>query len=171
MKTIFVSESAPGSGKTHALLDFAAQKTRLLQKIVLAVPTLALAEEINSKAIEKGIHTELVTSSTSNTTSVSIRVEELLHQFGGLLIVVTHAGLLTVPAEALKHSTLIIDETPCPFSFQHSSLAPKESSRILSDTEVVEGTLVIKEHCKTEIEVQLSRYRLNRPGFRGGFNS
>lgn len=155
-KVIHTAVSAPGAGKTQALI---AQIPSLLsagRSIVLALPTLGLTDSFVSR-LPAGLPCRIINSTTCD--HVSTELMAALKKKESLLIITTHQSIFAVRPNLLRGWTLVVDELPPVVDFPAFPFEPSELDQLLVNAVEQDGRLHIREGCAGAIETSLATFK------------
>lgn len=156
-KVIYAAIAAPGAGKTQALIEQLPKMISQGQKVIMAVPTLALVNEIGCR-LENGFIVAKIISSDNCEVSVSMDLESALKNDNINTMAVTHEALRLSNPSLLEGWTLIFDETPQVLELTNSELDSIELNRIAQETQNDSGRLHLISKRKTAVREQVSKY-------------
>jgi hypothetical protein len=160
MKTIYTAIAAPGAGKTKALITQLPDLIRSGEKIVLALPTLNLCDDVVQEMTLSGITPRVINSKDANDKSTANIINGVLRNANEGLIIVTHEGLRLSEPSHLRGYTLVIDEVPDVFELQHLlKLQENEAERIFAETEIDGAQLSIKPGRLNYINDRIQTYK------------
>ncbi|MHC8393877.1 DEAD/DEAH box helicase family protein [Pseudomonas sp. LB3P93] len=162
-KIIYTAIAAPGAGKTQAVVNKIPDYINNGFKVVMALPTLKLNDDI-LKTMRKANLTPLIINSDQdeikhNKTSVTRVLAQVLRSKAHPLIIVTHDALRRTDPILLKGYLLIIDEIPEFMDINHFTLKSKEAETIFATTEAFNNQLQIKDGLLTEITARVKTYK------------
>lgn len=155
-KLIHTAVSAPGAGKTQALI---AQIPSLLsagRSIVLALPTLGLTDSFVSR-LPAGLSYRLINSTTCD--HVGSELETALREKANQLIITTHQSIFAVRPNLLRGWMLVVDELPPVVDFPAFPFEPSELDQLLVNAVEQDGRLHIREGCAGAIETSLATFK------------
>jgi|Deesub1362B_J571_1020462.scaffolds.fasta_scaffold00494_3 hypothetical protein len=155
-KLIHTAVSAPGAGKTQALI---AQIPSLLsagRSIVLALPTLGLTDSFVSR-LPAGLSYRLINSTTCD--HVGSELETALRKKANQLIITTHQSIFAVQPNLLRDWMLVVDELPPVVDFPAFPFEPSELDQLLVNAVEQDGRLHIREGCAGAIETSLATFK------------
>ncbi|WP_433738544.1 hypothetical protein [Pseudomonas putida] len=162
IKPIYTAIAAPGAGKTEALLSKLPALISAGKRLVLALPTLVLSDEIARRATSKGITCcpidhrsgEVVVSSLENALADKV----------GTFIICTQESIRRVSPQLLHGWILVLDELPKVVDYPDYALNPVELKRVLQYTEESEGKLQIPEEQESVLIEQVGTHRSDSRG-------
>ncbi|WP_455808035.1 hypothetical protein [Pseudomonas koreensis] len=155
-KVIHTAVSAPGAGKTQALI---AQIPSLLsagRSIVLALPTLGLTESFVSR-LPASLPYRVINS--TNCDHVGTELMAALKKKESLVIITTHQSIFAVRANLLRGWTLVVDELPPVVDFPAFPFEPSELAQLFVNSMERDGRLYIREGCAGAIETSLATFK------------
>lgn len=161
-KPIYTAVAAPGAGKTETLLSKLPALFEAGMRVILAVPTLILSDEISQRAADAGI-----TSRTIDHRSAGIVITELNMALTGKtdsFIVCTQESIRQVRHNLLHDWVLVVDELPQVVDYPDYPLKPVELQRVLDFTEERDGQLWLKEGDEELVQDQVSTNRASARG-------
>lgn len=155
-KVIHTAVSAPGAGKTQALI---AQIPSLLsagRSIVLALPTLGLTDSFVSR-LPAGLPYRIINSTTCD--HVGSELMAALKERTSRLIITTHKSIFAVRPNLLWGWMLVIDELPPVVDFPAFPFEPSELAQLFVNAVEQDGRLHIREGCAGAIETSLATFK------------
>ena len=155
-KVIHTAVSAPGAGKTQALISQISYLLSAGRSIVIALPTLNLTDSFVSR-LPSGISYCVINSSTCD--HVGSELMTALKRKTSHLIITTHQSIFAVRADMLKGWMLIIDELPPVVDFPAFPFEPSELAQLLVNAVEQDGRLHIREGCAGAIETSLATFK------------
>lgn len=158
-KTIFAAIAAPGSGKTQALINQLKNSVKSGEKVIIALPTLKLNQEIIGRIETSGLKPRVINSEETDGKAVSKVINGVLQNGNEGVILVTHEGILRSDPSLLKGYTLIFDEVPSVLELDHFALKLDEAREILDSTEIIGSHLKIKNGLITKIKNRVNNYK------------
>lgn len=153
IKPIYTAIAAPGAGKTEGLLSRVPGLISEGQRIVIALPTLVLIDEIAHRASSRGISFRLIDHRSGE--SVVKSLELALSDNESTLIICTQESIRRVRPQLLRRWTLVIDELPTVVNYPDYPLNATELERLLQYTEECDGQLQIKEGMEQVVTEQV----------------
>lgn len=161
-KTIRTAIARPGAGKTEALLNQLPLFFDAGKRILLALPTLALINDVEKRASATGIHSYVIDHQAGE--PVVPKLELALQEQRESFIICTQEALRCVKALLLQGWILVIDELPTVVAYPDYALKPDELSRVLDYVEEREGRLWIKDECAASVRDQIDTNRADSMG-------
>jgi len=162
IKPIYTAIAAPGSGKTEALLSKIPDLISAGKRVILALPTLVLSDDIARRASEAGIAHRTIDRRCGEV--VVPTLEKALEDKTDSFVICTQESIRKVRHELLDDWVLVVDELPKVVDFPDYPLKPLELKRVLDFTEDREGQLWIKDDLEKAVRDQVS---VNRADARG----
>ncbi|MDI3394684.1 hypothetical protein QLG10_19810 [Pseudomonas sp. V98_8] len=162
MKIINTSIAPPGAGKTEALLCKLPGLIEAGMRVILAVPTLILSDEISHRAANAGI-----TSRSIDHRSAGVVITELnmaLADKTDSFIVCTQESIRQARHNLLHGWVLVVDELPKVVDYPDYPLKPVELKRVLDFTEERDGQLWLGEGYEVQVKDQVSTNRADARG-------
>ena len=127
-KVIHTAVSAPGAGKTQALISQIPSLLSVGRSIVLALPTLDLTDSFVSR-LPAGLPYCVINSTTCD--HVGTELTAVLKKKANHLIITTHQSVLAVRPSLLQGWMLVIDELPSVVDFPAYPFEPSELAQLL----------------------------------------
>ncbi|KAB0772298.1 DEAD/DEAH box helicase family protein [Pseudomonas aeruginosa] len=158
-KSIYAAIAAPGAGKTQTLINQLKNSVKSGEKVVIALPTLKLNQEIIGRMETAGLKPRVINSEETDGKAVSKVINGILQNGNECVILVTHEGILRSDPSFLKGYTLIFDEVPSVLELDHFALKLDEAREILESTEIIESQLKIKHGLVTKIKSRVNNYK------------
>uniref|UniRef100_UPI002D7EBA2C DEAD/DEAH box helicase n=1 Tax=Pseudomonas nitroreducens TaxID=46680 RepID=UPI002D7EBA2C len=158
-KIIFAAIAAPGAGKTQALINQLKNSVKSGEKVVIALPTLKLNQEIIGRMETAGLKPRVINSEETDGKPVSQVINGVLQNGNESIILVTHEGILRSDPSFLKGYTLIFDEVPSAIELDHFAMKLDEAREILDPTEIIGNQLKIKQGLVTKIKNRVGNYK------------
>ncbi|MBD9606473.1 hypothetical protein [Pseudomonas sp. PDM08] len=155
-KVIHTAVSAPGAGKTQALI---AQIPSLLsagRSIVLALPTLTLTDSFINR-VPMGTPYHIINSNSFD--HVGSELNQTLREKPNALVITTHQSIFSAKPDLLSGWMLIVDELPVVADFPAYPFEPSELAQLLVNVEEQDGRLHIREGCANAIETALATFK------------
>ncbi|MCQ9819279.1 DEAD/DEAH box helicase [Pseudomonas aeruginosa] len=158
-KTIYTAIAAPGAGKTQALIEQLTNYITSGERVVIALPTLNLSDDILNNIKKIGI-TPKVINSKDSPGKATHTINGTLRSGSHSVIVITHEGLRLSDPNLMRGHILVIDEVPDPFELQHiTNMSEVEATQFTSVLEKSKGRLSIKPKLKTMISERVKTYQ------------
>ncbi|MFU3272152.1 DEAD/DEAH box helicase [Pseudomonas aeruginosa] len=158
-KTIYTAIAAPGAGKTQALIEQLKNYMTSGERVVIALPTLNLSDDILNNMMKVGI-TPKVINSNDSAGKTTHTINGTLRSGSHSVVVITHEGLRLSDPNLMRGHILVIDELPDPFELQHiTNMSEVEASQFTSVLEKSNGRFSIKSKLKTMISERVKTYR------------
>lgn len=162
-KTINVALSQPGTGKTTNACQIIPQWLATGNRVLFAVPTKLLADEVFSKLCALGL-TPLKIDSRDGVAAVATLNESLAPTEANNLIVCQHASFHQCRTKHLINWIVIIDELPSPVRPQASRVKSSQLAALrYLDTDSY-GRAAIKSDCVERVKVELRAFSPNSNG-------
>lgn len=158
-KTIHTAIAAPGAGKTQTLINKLPEYIKRGEKVILALPTLKLSDDIVKRMHQAGLKPRIVNSDQCKKQSVAQTLGNLLWNSCENLIISTHEGIQLIDPQLLRGHILLIDEVPEVFEFNHYILNEPEARRIIDSTTNHGSHLKIKNGQITAIKNRVNTYK------------
>lgn len=155
-KVIHTAVSAPGAGKTQALITQIPSLLSAGRSIVLALPTLGLTDSFVSR-LPSGLPYRIINSTTCD--HVGSELETALRNKESHLIITTHQSIFAVRPDVLGGWALVIDELPPVADFPAFPFEPSELDQLLVNAVEQDGRLYIREGCAGAIETSLATFK------------
>ncbi|MEG0120881.1 MAG: hypothetical protein RR748_22585 [Pseudomonas sp.] len=155
-KVIHTAVSAPGAGKTQALITQIPSLLSAGRSIVLALPTLGLTDSFVSR-LPAGLPYRIINSTTCD--HVASELETALRKKANHLLITTHQSIFAVRPYVLGGWTLVIDELPPVADFPAFPFEPSELDQLLVNAVEQAGRLHIREGCAGAIETSLATFK------------
>ncbi|AWY43634.1 hypothetical protein DKY63_28415 [Pseudomonas putida] len=162
IKPIHTAIAAPGSGKTEALLSKLPSLTSSGKRLVLALPTLVLSDEIIQRASSKGITCRPIDHRDGELVVRSL--EKALEEKVDNFIVCTQDSIRRIRPSLLHNWTLVLDELPKVVDYPDYPVKPSEMPRILQFTVERDGKLQIIDGLEEQVREQVSTNRADARG-------
>lgn len=162
-KVIHTAISAPGAGKTQALISQLPALLSAGRCIVLALPTKILSTDIVSR-LPVGIDHYVINSDTCYPNPVGPELQAALGSRTNKLIITTHASIFSVPPNMLRGWMLVVDELPAVVGFPDFPFTPSGLDTLFVHTSERDGHLHIREGCDAAIETSLKIFRAAKSG-------
>jgi hypothetical protein len=157
LKPIYTAIAAPGAGKTEALLSKLPALINAGKRLVLALPTLVLSDEIADRASRKGITCQPIDHRSGEVVVSSL--EKALDNKGGSFIICTQEAIRRVKPQLLQGWVLVLDELPKVVDYPDYALNSTELRRVLDYTEERDDQLHIIEDQETVLIEQVGTNR------------
>ncbi|PTT94319.1 hypothetical protein DBR45_51125 [Pseudomonas sp. HMWF031] len=162
-KSIYTAIAAPGAGKTHAVINKIPGYIKHGCKIVMALPTLKLNNDIFSSMKAAKLSPRIINSEQdevkNNQTSVTKVLTEALINGSDSLIVITHDSLRRVDPKLLQPYILIIDEVPSILDINHFTVNAWDAITIFAETDNFNNQLKIKDTKLFGIKEKVKAYK------------
>lgn len=155
-KVIHTAVSAPGAGKTQALISQISSLLSAGRSIVIALPTLNLTDSFVGR-LPAGISSCVINSSTCD--HVGSELMTALRRKTSHLIITTHQSIFAVRADMLRGWMLVIDELPPVVDFPAFPFEPSELAQLLVNAVEQDGCLHIREGCADAIATSLATFK------------
>lgn len=155
-KVIHTAVSAPGAGKTQALIVQIPPLLSAGRSIVLALPTLGLTDSFVSR-LPADLPYRVINSNTCD--HVGSELVAALKNRATHLIITTHKSIFAVRPNFLWGWTLVVDELPSVVDFPAFPFEPSELAQLFVNVMEQEGRLYIREGCAGAIETSLSTFK------------
>lgn len=156
-KPIYTAIAAPGSGKTEKLLSKLPDMLSAGTRLILALPTLVLSDEISERARSKEIRCWPIDHRAGEIVVPSLgkALKDEAYNF----IICTQESLRRVEPHLLDNWTLVLDELPKVVDYPNYPLTPVELERVLQYTMERDGQLWIPEDQKEVVREQVTTNR------------
>ena len=154
-KVIHTAVSAPGAGKTQALISQISHLLSAGRSIVIALPTLNLTDSFVSR-LPSGISCCVINRSTCD--HVGSELMTALKRKTSHLIITTHQSIFAVRADMLKGWMLVVDELPSVVDFPAFPFEPSELAQLLVNAVELDGRLHIREDCADAIATSFATF-------------
>lgn len=161
-KHIYTAIAAPGAGKTEALLTKLTDLSLAEDRVILALPTLALIDEVSRRAQSKGITCCVIDHRAGE--GVAMKLENVLSDRMSTFIICTQESLRSIKPTYLCEWTLVLDETPKVVDYPDYTPKPVELERITQYTEERDGQLFIRKGCEDTVREQVATHRRDIKG-------
>jgi len=155
-KVIHTAVSAPGAGKTQALISQISPLLSAGHSIVLAVPTLDLSDSF-VRRLPAGVPYRVINSTTCD--HVGTELMAALKKKESHLIITTHQSIFAVRPNLLRSWTLVVDELPPVVDFPAFPFEPSELAQLFVNAMEHDGRLYIREGCAGAIETSLATFK------------
>lgn len=156
---IYTAIAAPGAGKTQALIEQLKNYMTSGEKVVIALPTLNLSDDILNNMRKIGINPKVINSKDSPGKTTHT-INGTLRSGSHSVVVITHEGLRLCDPNLMRGYILVIDEVPAPFELQHiTNMSEVEAKQFTSVLEKSNGRLSIKPKLKTMISERVKTYQ------------
>lgn len=152
-KLIHTAIARPGAGKTETLLANIPTLIGSGKQVVLALPTLVLADDIANRA--SSLNVPFRTIHNRDGEPVTPKLESALRETRNSLIICTQEAIRRIPHFLLRGWTLVIDELPKVVDYPDYLLKPTELGRVFDYTDERDGQLWIKDDLKSEVQQQV----------------
>lgn len=162
IKPIFTAIARPGAGKTEALLAKLPALINAGKRIVLALPTLVLSDDITQRASQMGIPFRTIDHRTGEL--VVPELETALREKRESFIICTQEAIRRVRHSLLHGWMLVVDELPKVVDYPDYALKPTELERVFDYTEERDGQLWIKDDLEGLVQEQVSTNRADASG-------
>lgn len=162
INNIYTSITAPGAGKTENLLAKLPNLIAAGKRIVLALPTLALIDEIAERARSKGADCTPIDHRAGEI--VVPNLERALSDELTSLVVCTQDSIRQVQHHLLSKWTLVLDELPKVVDYPDYLLNELELGRVLEYTEEREGQLWISDGMEHIVREQVITHNKDARG-------
>jgi len=156
-KRIHTAVGPPGAGKTEAFLSNINTSLAAGKRIVLAVPTLALIDEISDRAHKKKIAHTQIDHRAGN--AVAYNLENALADEANTFIICTQESIRGIRSKLIKTWVMVIDELPKVVDYPDYSTNPVELRRILEYTEERDGQLWIPAEHVEVVKTQINTHK------------
>ncbi len=154
-KVIHTAVSAPGAGKTQALITQIPSLLSAGRAIVLALPTLDLTDSFVSR-LPAGVPYRVLNSKTCD--HVGSELMAALKRTSRLIIT-THQSVFAVRPNLLWGWMLVIDELPPVVDFPAFPFEPSELAQLFVNAVEKDGRLRIRKGCAGAIETSLATFK------------
>lgn len=158
-KNIHAAIAAPGAGKTQTLINQLKDSVKSGEKVVIALPTLKLNQEIIERIKAAGFNPRIINSEETDGKPVSQVINGVLQNGNECVILVTHEGILRSDPLLLKGYTLVFDEVPSILELDHFALKIDEARDILDSTEIIKNQLKIKHGLTAKLKNRVNNYK------------
>ncbi|WP_448675613.1 hypothetical protein MOQ67_23410 [Pseudomonas sp. LY-1] len=155
-KVIYTAVSAPGAGKTQALINQIPSLLSAGRSIVLALPTLNLTDSFISR-LPADLSYRVINSTTCD--HVGSELESALKKKESHLIITTHHSIFSIQSNLLFGWMLVIDELPTAVDFPAFPFEPSELDQLLVNAMEHDGRLYIREGCSEAVETTLATFK------------
>lgn len=155
-KVIHTAVSAPGAGKTQALISHIPSLLSAGRSIAIALPTLDLTDSFVSR-LPAGLPYRVINSTTCD--HVGSELKATLREKASHLIITTHQSIFAVRPNLLWGWTLVIDELPPVVDFPAFPFEPSELAQLFVYAVEQDGRLYIREGCEGAIETSLATFK------------
>lgn len=155
-KVIHTAISAPGAGKTQALISQIPSLLSAGRSIALALPTLDLADSFVSR-LPAGLPYRVINSTTCD--HVGTELTAALKMRANHLIITTHQSVFAVQPNLLHGWMLVVDELPPVVDFPAYPFEPSELAQLFVNAVEQDGCLHIREGCSGAIETSLATFK------------
>ncbi|WP_407730459.1 hypothetical protein ACJJU9_08515 [Pseudomonas helleri] len=155
-KVIHTAVSAPGAGKTQALISQISSLLSAGHSIVIALPTLNLTDSFVDR-LPAGMSYCAINSNTCD--HVGSELVTALKRKTSHLIITTHQSIFAVGADMLEGWMLVIDELPPVVDFPAFLFEPSELAQLLVNAVEQDGRLHIREGCADAIATSLATFK------------
>lgn len=159
---IYTAIAAPGSGKTEALLSNLPKFFDEGKRVILALPTLNLCDEVERRAAEAGLPCRLIDHRQGEVVVASL--EEALTALMDSFIICTQESVRRVRHYLLRNWVLVIDEVPKVVDYPDYALKPSELGRILEFTEERDGQLRVPVGTEHLVQEQVATNKADARG-------
>lgn len=160
-KTIHLARALPGSGKSHRFLHAVKNLLNSGKKILYALPTIPLANEIMQR-LPSGLQATRVDVSTRTKANVARMLNDaLMPNSGETFVICQHATLHKCSMEHLKDWVLVVDETPAVLSLKHHKFKIDQFSQI-KYIDCTNGRLGIKTGMQQLVLNELQSYKSSK---------
>ncbi|EOD8980425.1 DEAD/DEAH box helicase [Pseudomonas aeruginosa] len=157
---IYTAIAAPGAGKTQALIEQLKNYMTSGEKVVIALPTINLSDDILNNMRKIGINPKVVNSKDSPGKAIHT-INGTLRSGSHGVVVITHEGLRLSDPNLMRGHILVIDEVPDPFELQHiTNMSEIEATQFTSVLEKSKSRLSIKPKFKTMINERVKTYKM-----------
>jgi len=162
-KTIHTAIAAPGAGKTQTVINKIPELIRHGRKIVMALPTLSLNNDILDSMTKANLKPRIINSKQDevkhNKTSVTRAITDSLLKGDDNLIIITHDGLRRINPVLLRGYILIVDELPEIMDINHFTLNREDAEPVFAVTNTFNNQLQIKDNQLAEIKDRVKTYK------------
>ncbi|WP_332847521.1 hypothetical protein [Pseudomonas lactucae] len=155
-KVIHTAVSAPGAGKTQALISQIPSLLSAGRSIALALPTLDLTDSFVSR-LPTDVNYCVINSTTCD--HVGTELTTALKTKANHLIITTHLSIFAVRPNLLQDWILVIDELPPVVDFPAYPFEPSELAQLFVNAVERDGRLHIREGCAGAIETSLATFK------------
>lgn len=155
-KVIHTAVSAPGAGKTQALISQIPSLLSAGRSIALALPTLDLTDSFVSR-LPAGLPYRVINSTTCD--HVGTELTAALKKKANHLIITTHQSVFAVRPSLLQGWMLVIDELPPVVDFPAYPFEPSELAQLFVNAVERDGRLHIRDGCAGAIETSLATFK------------
>ena len=160
IKSIYAAVAAPGAGKTKALITKLPELISLGERVIIALPTLNLCNDVITEMRSHGLTPRVINSKNTIGKSAANVINGVLRNKNEDLIIVTHEGLRLSDPTLLHSYILVIDEVPDVFEFQHIlNLHKAEAEKVFAELDSIDGLLYIKAGRMTHIKNRVKTYK------------
>ncbi|NNB52420.1 hypothetical protein [Pseudomonas fragi] len=160
-KVIHTAVSAPGAGKTQALISQISSLLSAGRSIVIALPTLSLTDSFVSR-LPAGVPHRVINSTTFD--HVGSELKAALKEKESHLVITTHQSIFAVQPNLLRGWTLVVDELPPMVDFPAFTFEPSELAQLLVNAVELDGRLHIREGCADAIATSLATFKAASAG-------
>ncbi|AEB58090.1 helix-turn-helix domain-containing protein [Ectopseudomonas mendocina] len=162
IKPIYTAIARPGAGKTEALLTKLPPLLHEGKRVILALPTLVLSNDITERASHMGIPVRTIDQRTEELVIPELKLA--LREKRESFIICTQEAIRRVPHSLLHGWMLVIDELPKVVDYPDYEIKPEELKRVFDYTEERNSQLWIKDGLKDLVEKQVSTNRADATG-------
>ncbi|SDZ30694.1 helix-turn-helix domain-containing protein [Pseudomonas sp. NFIX28] len=155
-KVIHTAVSAPGAGKTQALISQIPSLLSAGRSIVLALPTLTLTDSFIDR-LPMGTPYQVINSNTFD--HVSSELNQTLREKPNELVITTHQSIFSAKPDLLSGWVFVVDELPVVADFPAYPFEPSELAQLFVNVEERDGRLHIREGCADAIETALATFK------------
>lgn len=159
---IYIATARPGAGKTESLLMNLPAIIAAGKRIVLAVPTIVLADDIASRVAMLNLPFRIIDHRDGEL--VFQKLEFALSEKRDQLLICTQESIRQVPNFLFQGWSLVIDELPTVVTYPDYTLDPIELRRVLDFTEERNGQLWIKLGMEQVVKDQVSTNQADEIG-------
>lgn len=162
MKIINTSIAPPGAGKTQALLSQLPALLDAGKRVILALPTLVLSDDIAKRASKAGVVYRTIDQHSGEV--VVLALEKALKEKADSFIICTQESIRKVQHKLFFGWVLVVDELPKIVDYPDYALKPMELERVLHFTDELDGQLWIKDGLEKAVQEQVSTNRADARG-------
>jgi len=160
-KTIHLAFALPGSGKTHKFLQAAKKLINADKKILYALPTNMLADEIIQRLPSEINATRIDSTTRTKANVVRMLNDALAPTSGKTFIICQHATLDKCSLEYLNDWIVVVDETPTMLDLKHHTFKTDQFGQI-KYIECISGQVRIKCGMRQMVLNELQSYRSSK---------
>lgn len=160
-KPISLSIAAAGCGKTTAFVQALPSLFEQQKRVVIALPTTKLADDVEKRSIEEltkvGCDTRPHLMHSGSQNNVHNALEAVLQNKNYRFVICTHESLTAVKPEVFRGWITVVDEVPRILDTNTCNLDEEERRSIFEYAEVVEGRLVLLWGKKTLLKERMAK--------------